>query len=103
MLELDTLFAKEVGTTVPNLPDEEKSPETPTTQGNEVVSRGNNLSEVGHSGHNGNAPVLGEVCPRNPLQHKALGELGTVGTLGTVALQGGNSKTGYRVPGTGKT
>jgi len=54
------------------------------------------VSEVGHSGHNGKAPDLGAVCPRNPLQHKGFGELGTLGTLGTVALQGGDYKNACR-------
>jgi hypothetical protein len=55
--------------------------------------------KVGHSGHNGNAPGFGEVCPRNPLQHNGFSELGTVGTLGTVALQVGDYKNAYREPG----
>ena len=101
MLELDTLFAKEVGTGVPSLPTEEKKPETPAAEGNQDVFGGDHAPEVGHSGHNGNAPVLGEVCPRSSLQHKAFGDLGTVGTLGTVVLQGGDTKTGYRAPGGG--
>lgn len=57
--------------------------------------------EVGHSGHNGNAPVFDEACPRNALQHKAFDDLGTVGTVGTVDLQGGDTKAGYRAPGGG--
>jgi hypothetical protein len=102
MLELDTLFANEGADTVPTLPTDEKQPETPTAEGSEAVSGGGGAPEVGHSGHNGNTPVGGEVCPRNPLQHKAIYGLGTVGTLGTVAVQGGDTKTGYRVPGEGQ-
>lgn len=101
MLELDTLFANEGATTVPNLPNEAKRPEMSAAQGNEPVLGGGNTPEVGHSGHNGDAPVFGDVCPRNSLQHKALAELGTVGTMGTVDLQGGDNETDYRAPGGG--
>ena len=87
---------------MPSLPTEEKQPETPAAEGNQDVFGGDHAPEVGHSGHNGNAPVLGEVCPRSSLQHKAFGDLGTVGTLGTVVLQGGDTKTGYLGQGKGE-
>ena len=48
--------------------------------------------EVGHTGHSGNGPVSGQVCPRKPLPHKALDGLGTVVTLVTVDFQGGKVK-----------
>ena len=98
MLELDTLFAKEGAGTVPNIQNEAKYPEMPAAQGIKADIGGCTAPEVGHSGHNGNAPVLGEVCPPNPLQHKGSSELGTLGTLGTVALQGGDTAIGYRAP-----
>jgi len=101
MLELDTLFAQEGAGTVPNIQNTAKQPETPATQGMKTDIGGGTTPEVGHSGHNENTPDLDEVCPPNPLQHKGFGELGTVGTLGTVALQGGDTETGYRAPGGG--
>ncbi len=101
MLELDSLFAEKGTTTVPNPEEPNNQPETPVAQEKRSVSGGGLANNIGHSGHNGKAPVLGKVCPPNQLQHKGFGELGTVGTVGTVHLQGGECETGNRAPGGG--
>ena len=67
----------------------------------EPDSRGSEGGKIGHSGHNGNTPVLGEVCPRKQLQHKEFDGLGTVGTLGTVGFQGGEGQKDGGAPGEG--
>jgi hypothetical protein len=54
--------------------------------------------EVGHSGHNGTAPIFDEVCPWESLRHKAFDGLGTVGTVGTVDFQGGEGWKVNRAP-----
>ena len=81
--------------------DAAKTAESLEPWGIEPDSRQPAGCKVGHSGHNGNTPVLGQVCPRKPLQHKAFDGLGTVGTLGTADFQGGEGQKGDGAPGGG--
>lgn len=85
MLDLESLFATQsAGAYVPNCANATITAENLAPWGIEPDQPHPDRGEVGHSGHNGNTPVLGQVCPRKPLQHKAFDGLGTVGTLGTV-------------------
>lgn len=90
-----------VPATVPTPAGTAKTAESLELRGIEPDSRQPDGGKVGHSGHNGNPLVLGLVCPRKPLQHKAFGGLGTVGTVGTVDFQGGEGQTGDGAPGGG--
>ena len=90
-----------VPATVPTTSDAEKTAGSLEPWGIEPDSQQPAGGEVGHSGHNGNAPISGQVCPRNPLRHKEFDGLGTLGTVGTVDFQGGEGQTGDGAPGGG--
>lgn len=66
----------------PNAAHTEKSLLNQAPRGNPQNQDAPPKDEVGHSGHNGPTPVLGEVCPPNPLRHKAFDRLGTVDSQG---------------------
>ncbi len=55
----------------------------------------------GHSGHNGTPPILDQVCPPKPLQHKAFSTIDTADTSDTVGFQGGEGEQTVRAPGEG--
>lgn len=102
MLDLDNLFATQSsGATVPSLSGGVNQSESLAPSSLDDISQHHSRCEVGHSGHSALTPVLAQVCPPKPLQHKALDELGTLGTLGTVDIQEGEDRALKNSPGEG--
>lgn len=102
MLNLESLFAAtQSAATAPSTGIADESARSLEPSGKRPDHNPEMGGQVGHSGHNQNAPFFDEVCPRESLQHKAFSGLGTLGTLGTVDFQGGEGQEADRAPGGG--